>query len=138
MTMAKAASDKNDGDKKKAGATVTVKISASKKGKKDTGSAKHKTEKKSSKKASSKAREGFDGLAKLADHPLVADLLAAGAIAAVAAIAEHQMNKDKDQSSSKMVKSVGKAAAAAMGKKLLGDIGIFGSAVAGVAKKGSA
>ena len=34
--------------------------------------------------------DGFEGLAKLVEHPLVADLLAAGAIAAVAAIAEHQ------------------------------------------------
>ena len=130
--MAKAATAKSDTDKKKkAGATVTVKIKTSKKGaKKDAGAKKH------SKKTGSRTRDGFDGLAKLADHPLVADLLAAGAIAAVAAIAEHQRNKGNGQSSSKMVKSVGKAAAAAMGKKLLGDIGAITSAAAGAVKKG--
>ena len=125
--MAKAATAKSATDKKKnkaGAATVSVKI----KTKKDKGS-------KSGKKAGAKStkRDGFDGLAKLVDHPLVADLLAAGAIAAVAAIAEHQMGKG--QSSSKMVKSVGKAAAAAMGKKLLGDIGAITSAAAGAVKK---
>ena len=84
----------------------------------------------------SKAREGFDGLAKLVDHPLVADLLAAGAIAAVAAIAEHQMGKRKGETSSKMVRSAGKAAAAAMGAKLMGSLGEIGGAAADAVKKG--
>ena len=125
--MAKAATAKNDSDKKKkkaAAATVPVKIRA-KKNKDD----------KAGKKAGAKSnkRDGFDGLSKLVDHPLVADLLAAGAIAAVAAIAEHQMGKG--QSSSKMVKSVGKAAAAAMGKRLMGDIGAIATAAGDAAKK---
>ena len=125
--MAKAATAKNDSDKKKkkaAAATVSVKIRA-KKNKSD----------KAGKKAGAKStkRDGFDGLSKLVDHPLVADLLAAGAIAAVAAIAEHQMGKG--QSSSKMVKSVGKAAAAAMGKKLMGDIGAITGAATDAVKK---
>ena len=81
-----------------------------------------------------KKHDAFDGLAKLVDHPLVADLLAAGAIAAVAAIAEHQLDK-KGQSSSKMVKSVGKAAAAAMGKRLFGDISAVTEAAVDAAKK---
>ena len=121
---------------------TTAKSETNKKKKAAAGSAKAKTGKKSghkagaTKKARSKTREGFDGLAKLADHPLVADLLAAGAIAAVAAIAEHQMNKSGTQSSSRLVKSAGKAAAAAMGKKLLGDIGAVTSAAAGAMKKG--
>lgn len=134
--MAKAATAKSDSDKKKkkaGAATVTVKVKTIKRGakkdaKKDAGA------KKSEKK--SKTRDGLDGLAKLADHPLVADLLAAGAIAAVAAIAEHQMNKGNGQTSSRMVKSAGKAAAAAMGKKLLGDIGAITSAAADAVKKG--
>jgi hypothetical protein len=79
--------------------------------------------------------EGFDGLAKLVDHPLVADLLAAGAMAAVAAIAEHQLGKNGRQGSSKMVKSVGKAAATAMGRKLMGDIGAITTAATDAAKK---
>ena len=125
--MAKAATAKSATDKKKnkaGAATVSVKI----KTKKDKGS-------KSGKKAGAKStkRDGFDGLAKLVDHPMIADLLAAGAIAAVAAIAEHQMGKG--QSSSKMVKSVGKAAAAAMGQKLMGDIGAIATAAGDAVKK---
>ncbi|MCY7398861.1 MAG: hypothetical protein LH466_08515 [Sphingomonas bacterium] len=122
--MAKAATAKSTTDKKKnkaAAATASIKV----KTKKDKGA-------KSGKKAGSK-RDGFDGLAKLVDHPLVADLLAAGAIAAVAAIAEHQMGKG--QSSSKMVKAVGKAAAAAMGVKLMGDIGAIATAAGDAVKK---
>ena len=60
-------------------------------------------------------------------------VLAAGAIAAVAAIAEHRMGQG--ESSSKMVKSVGKAAAAAIGKRLMGDIGAVATAATDAAKK---
>ena len=131
--MAKATTAKSDSDKKKKkaapAATVRIKVKA----KKDKGPKPGKAEKKASGK--SKAREGFDGLAKLVDHPMVADLLAAGAIAAVTAIAEHQMGKGKSQSSSRMVKSAGKAAAAAMGKKLMGNFGDITSAAADAAKK---
>jgi hypothetical protein len=81
-----------------------------------------------------KTSDALDGLARLVDHPLVADLLAAGAMAAVAAIAEHQLEK-KGQGSAKMVKSVGKAAAAAMGRKLMGDLGSVAGAAADAAKK---
>ncbi len=126
--MAKAAIAKSDSQKKKkkAGAAEgPVKVKAAKNG-----------ARKSAKKTNSKTRDGFDGLAKLIDHPLVADLLAAGAIAAVAAIAEHQVNKGNGQTSSRMVKSVGKAAAAAMGKKLLGDFGAITGAAADAVKKG--
>ena len=125
--MAKAATAKSVSEKKKKAApaaTVSVKIKA----KKDMGA---KADKKKAPK--NKKREGLEGLAKLVDHPLVADLLAAGAIAAVAAIAEHQMGKGK--TSSKMVKSVGKAAAAAMGKKLFGEIGAITTAATAAAKK---
>lgn len=96
---------------------------ASKAGKSDSG------------KKSSRRSEGFEGLAKFVDHPLVADLLAAGAIAAVTAIAEHQLGDKKGHSSSKMVKSVGKAAAAAMGRKLIGDIGAITTAATDAARK---
>jgi hypothetical protein len=90
---------------------------------------------KADKSAEPKKSEGFEGLAKLVDHPLVADLLAAGAIAAVAAIAEHQLNKGESHSSSKLVKSAGKAAAAAMGKRLFGDISAVTEAAVDAAKK---
>ena len=126
--MAKAATAKSVSEKKKKKAAPAATASIKIKAKKDKGS---KADKKTS--AKSKKRDGFDGLAKLVDHPMVADLLAAGAIAAVAAIAEHQMGKG--QSSSKMVKSVGKAAAAAMGKRLMGDLGAIGGAAADAVKK---
>ena len=72
---AKKASD--DGKKKKAksGTTIKVKVKANK-GKGDKGG-----------KAKSKKSEGFEGIAKFVDHPMVADLLAAGAMAAVALLA---------------------------------------------------
>ena len=66
--------------------------------------------------------KGFETQMKLADHPLVADLLAVGAMAAVAAIAEQGFSgksKGKTSGSSKAVKDAGKAAAAAIGKRLI-------------------
>jgi len=120
ITKSKPDDKKKKKAKKDAGAAVPVKA-------KKAGKADKKAEGKSAR------REGFEGLAKLVDHPLVADLLAAGAIAAVAAIAEHRLGKD--QTSSKMVKSVGKAAAAAMGKRLMGDLGAVTDAAVDAAKK---
>ncbi len=114
-------SDKKKSKKASSGATVKIKIKKEGKGPKDDKSGK-KTHR----------SEGLEGLSKLVDHPLVADLLAAGAIAAVAAIAEHQMGNG--ESSTKMVKSVGKAAATAMGRRLMGDLGAIGGAAAKAAK----
>ena len=125
ITKTKPDDKKKKKAKKDAGAAVPVKAKAKKAGK--GAKAGKKIEGKSAR------REGFEGLAKLVDHPLVADLLAAGAIAAVAAIAEHRLGKD--QTSSKMVKSVGKAAAAAMGKRLMGDLGAVTDAAVDAAKK---
>jgi len=82
----------------------------------------------------SKRSSSFDNFAKLVDHPLLADLLAAGALAAVAVIAEHKFG-DKNQSSSKAIKTAGKAAAAAIGKKLLGEFGMVADAASKAAKK---
>ena len=130
--MAKAASKKSDADKKKktkptAGATVRIKVKA-KKSKDDKGA-------KKSAKSGSAGKRGFDGLARLVDHPMVADLLAAGALAAVTVIAEQQLAKGKHSTSSKMVKDAGKAAAAAIGKKLMGDFGAIKDAATAAAKK---
>ena len=128
-TLTKTKPDEKKKKKKSASpdAAVQVKVKAKK----------AKTGAKAGKKAEARTKkhEGLEGLARLVDHPLVADLLAAGAIAAVAAIAEHQLDKNKGQSSSKMVKSVGKAAAAAMGKRLFGDIGAVTGAAVEAAKK---
>jgi len=131
--MAKTATLERSADEKKkkkksAVAAPAVKVKAKTKAKKDKSV---KADAKTAAKA--KKHEGLEGLAKLVDHPLVADLLAAGAIAAVAAIAEHKMGSG--QSSSKMVKSAGKAAAAAMGKRLFGDIGAVTGAAVEAAKK---
>lgn len=109
MAKAKAA----DGAKKKKagsakGTRVKPKIAGSKSGKKT--------------KTPSK---GFATLAKLADHPLIGDLLAVGAMAAVAAIADKGFSgttKGKRGGSSQAVKAAGAAAAAAIGKRLLAEV----------------
>lgn len=61
-----------------------------------------------------------DALLKLLESPLVADLFAVGATAALAAIAEsrHSRTTGTDGKSSKTVKAAGKAAAAAIGRRL--------------------
>lgn len=74
--------------------------------------------KKDGKKASSNA---VDALWKLADHPLVGELVALGATAAVAAIAQQGLGKSKKGGSNKAVKEAGKAAAAAIGARLISE-----------------
>jgi len=68
----------------------------------------------------SKAKDAADALWKLAEHPLVGELLAIGATAAVAAIAEGS-GKGKKKASTKAVKAAGKAAAAAIGARLISE-----------------
>ena len=111
--------------KKKQAAAVTVRVKT--KGAKKAGKARKADVPK-------KAHKGLEALAKLADHPMVADLLAAGAVAAFAAIADHQLGKKK-QSSSKLVKSAGQAAASAIGKKLMDEFGAIKGAATEAAKK---
>ena len=72
----------------------------------------------------SPASSGFD-ITRLIDHPLVADLLAVGAMAAVAAIAEHQVKTrtgEVEPGSSKVVKAAGRAVAAALGRRLMTEV----------------
>lgn len=82
---------------------------------------------KAGKKSSSKSKgKGFEALGRLADHPLIGDLLAVGAMAAVAVIAEKGFSgktKGKTGGSSQAVRAAGKAAAAAIGKRLLDEVG---------------
>jgi hypothetical protein len=61
-----------------------------------------------------------DALFKLLESPLVAELLAVGATAALAAITESRYSRKTgtDAKSSKVIKSAGKAAAAAIGRRL--------------------
>lgn len=61
---------------------------------------------------------GSEAVRKLLESPLVADLLAVGATAALAAIAEHGFGKGQGKSTSKAIKNAGKAAAAAMGRRI--------------------
>ncbi|MES2903694.1 MAG: hypothetical protein V4696_05865 [Pseudomonadota bacterium] len=67
---------------------------------------------------SGRAQSSFDAVAKLAEHPIVADLIAIGATAAVTAIAAG-MSSRSGKTSSKAVKDAGKAAAAAIGARLM-------------------
>lgn len=71
------------------------------------------------KKAKKPKSEGLEVLWKLAEHPLVGELLAIGATAAVAAVADH--SGKKKHSSSKTAKAAGKAAAAAIGARLISE-----------------
>lgn len=62
-----------------------------------------------------------DAIKKLLESPLVAELLAVGATAALAALAEHRFGRGGEGSSrrtSKAIKEAGKAAAAAMGRRI--------------------
>ena len=61
----------------------------------------------------------MEALSKLADHPLVSELLAAGALAAVAAVAEAGAKDPGAVKSADSAKRAGKAAAAAIGARLL-------------------
>ena len=66
----------------------------------------------------SKVQSGYDAIARLAEHPIVSDLIAIGATAAVAAIAAGMSSKS-GKTSGKAVKDAGKAAAAAIGARLM-------------------
>ena len=74
-----------------------------------------------------KGMSGYEALAKFAEHPLVTDLLAVGAMAAVAALSESgaasKTGAAAAKGSRKAVKAAGKAAAAAIGQRLLKEIG---------------
>jgi len=69
---------------------------------------------------SSKVQSSYDALARLAEHPIVADLIAIGATAAVTAIAAGMSSKS-GKTSGKAVKDAGKAAAAAIGARLMSE-----------------
>lgn len=72
-----------------------------------------------------KPEGGLDGLVGLLDHPLVAELLAVGAMAAVAAIADHSVKTrtgEIEKGSRRAVKAAGKAAASAMGRRLMSEV----------------
>jgi len=76
-----------------------------------------------------------DALLKLLESPLVADLLAVGATAALSAVAESRFSRrDDGHKSSRTVKNAGKAAAAAMGRRINEEL----EAIRSAAKEASA
>ena len=105
---------------------------STKKAKKADGKAKGGTKKKS--KIKVEIDHGVETLARLADHPLISDLLAIGAMAAVAAIADHGTKAKNGAASGdgsrKAVKAAGKAAAAAIGARILKEVGNLGAKAA--------
>lgn len=80
---------------------------------------------KKGKKKSKADGKGMDLLWKLAEHPLVAELIAVGATAAVAAVAEQSIAREgkgkKRVASNTAVKAAGTAAAAAIGQRLINE-----------------
>ena len=59
-----------------------------------------------------------DALVGLLESPLVADVLAAGAAAALAAFTHHRLTRRRDSNSKLALKNAAKAAATAMGARL--------------------
>lgn len=125
--MAKKASSKSAGAAKKPAKPKAAK----------TGGSKSKA-KAAAKRPKAKSQGASDAVRKLLESPLVADLLAVGATAALAAIAEHGFGgKGEGRRTSKAVKEAGKAAATAMGRRLgteFDEIRKVAKAKAGAAK----
>ena len=102
------------------------------------------TAKSTAKKAGKKAKgsdKGYVALAKLAEHPLVIDLIAIGATAAVAALAGRAHDgKTAGAKTRSTVKAAGQAAAVAVGKRLMTEyqaVKDVSAAAAAAAKKKS-
>ena len=96
--------------------------------------------KKTAKKAKTKGNnKGYVALAKLAEHPLVIDLIAIGATAAVAALAgrahDGKTAGSKAKSSTNAVKAAGQAAAVAVGKRLMTEYNAVKDVAAAKKKK---
>lgn len=91
------------------------------KAKSKTGATKPKKKAKGAAKARPAKTNAFDALARLAEHPIVADLIAVGATAAVTAITTGMSSKS-GKTSSRAVKDAGKAAATAIGQRLMTEI----------------
>ncbi len=110
--MAKATTAKAPKKVKKAGKVASLKA------KPDAG-------KRGGKKKSKPDGKGIDMLWKLVEHPLVGELIAVGATAAVAAVAQQSAAREgkgkKKVASNAAVKAAGTAAAAAIGQRLIDE-----------------
>jgi hypothetical protein len=87
-------------------------------------------------KSTRKSNSSVDALARLAEHPIVADLIAVGATAAVAAIA-HGMSSKSNKTNAHAVKDAGKAAATAIGLRLVQEFKAVRDSAADAADKRS-
>lgn len=94
-----------------------AKTSSRKRGK---GSASSSSKGTSSSRKSAKSDTAADALIGLVESPLVADLLAAAVTAAAATILEHKLKRKQETGS--LVRAVGAAAAAAVGRQLASEI----------------
>ena len=134
--MAKDSGDKTKKKKKAVKAAVggvKIKVKATRKANaKSKDGAKGKSGAKG-KKGDRSPHSGFDALARLADHPMIADLIAVGATAAVAAVAER--GRSTSSHSGNAVKAAGKAAAAAIGRRLMTEYNAVKDAAGAAAKK---
>ena len=88
----------------------------------------------------SRKQSGFDAsdaFIKLLQSPLVAELVAVAATAALASLAEHGFTSDdasRRKRAGKAVKEAGKAAAAAVGRRLSNELDEIKKAAKGAAK----
>lgn len=118
------------GDKPKAQKAKTKTQKAKTKSAKNDGPKSEKKAKKAKAKSAT-SPSAADALFKLAEHPIVADLIAVGATAAVAAIV-----KSKSDKSRHAVKDAGKAAASAIGARLVEEFKAVKEAANKAAKEG--
>ena len=92
--------------------------------------------KKTAKKTKTQSQKGYVALARLAEHPLVIDLIAIGATAAVAALAGHSSGgKTRAGKAKSSVKAAGQAAAVAVGKRLMTEFNAVKDVAAAKKKK---
>ena len=133
MAKAKTTAKPASADKKK-----PAKAKAKSAAKSAPKTASKKTAKKTAKKTKA-ANKGYVALAKLAEHPLVIDLIAIGATAAVAALAgrahDGKTAGSKAKSSTNAVKAAGQAAAVAVGKRLMTEYNAVKDVAAAKKKK---
>jgi hypothetical protein len=88
----------------------------SKKGKKTTGAGKPRRSK-----SQQPSQGAADAIAGLLESPLVADVLAAGAAAALASFTHHSLSRKAEGGSKQALKDAAKAAASAMGTRLAAE-----------------
>lgn len=128
--MAKKDGDKGKRDKGKSGKKIKLAAADQSRGEERRSKGKSKSEGGSSGAA--------EALFKLAEHPIVADLIAVGATAAVAAIVKSKSDQQSGKGSSRAVKDAGKAAAAAIGARLMDEFKAVKAAAKDKAKDGEA